>query len=83
MIMSSLVPYCPVFDCFTVCKNGGRRPGQFFNRVNDVTVCLGKQKGGWGGGIPDQKNAFCLPFYVLNFVNISVLGKTLQEETLF
>ena len=36
------------------CKNGGGRPGQFYH-VNDISVYLGRQR---GGGVPGRRTSF-------------------------
>ena len=36
------------------CKNGGGWPGQFYH-VNDISVYLGRQR---GGGVPGQRTSF-------------------------
>ena len=85
MIMTSLVPrhfHRPVFDCFTVCENGGRRPGPFYH-MNDVTVYLGKQKG--GGSLTKRMHfvyRLCPEAASLHFVNIWNCKQTLQELVL-
>ena len=53
-LFSSQVFPRSTFRSLTVCKNGGGRPGPFYH-VNDVSVYLGRQR---GGGVPDRKNAF-------------------------
>ena len=40
------------FWSLAVCKNGGGRPGPFYH-VDDVSVYLGRQR---GGGVPHRKN---------------------------
>ena len=42
------------FWSLAVCKNGGGRPGPFYD-MNDVSVYLSRQR---GGGVPDRKDAF-------------------------
>ena len=62
--LEKLVVYClvprpshhPVFNCST--RNGGGRPGPFCH-VNDVSVYLGRQRKGRGGGmVLDSRSTF-------------------------
>ena len=72
-----------------VCKNGGGRPGPIYH-VNDVSVCLGRQRG-WGGKGPQSKELFSCThssfwtrsstFFALQAFETPVLGaKTTRRD---
>ena len=54
MALLALFPGLPTIQSLVVCKRGGGRPGPFYH-VNDVSVYLGRQRGG-REGVPDRKN---------------------------
>ena len=63
----SLIPRPSHHPVFAVCKNGGERPGPFYH-MNDVSVYLGRQR---GGGVPNWKKVFCAcERYIFRFTNV-------------
>ena len=82
----ALFPGLPTVQ-FLICNNGGRRPGILYH-VNEVSVYLGRQR---GGGIPHRKNAFCthafcfepeaIRFSLHERSKLQRLGQKLRDKT--